>query len=88
MLRLDSSEDTLNLTNHEISEWNMRCNICTGELWKDTSKTIELLKELHVLVMTLNKIDARTGEDIFGVCKEIIGKLKYPFFMILDSGTA
>ena len=88
LLGLDSSEDTPNFTNHEISESNMRCNIFIGELCKDISKIFELLKELNVLVRYLNKIDNRHGEYIFGVCKKFIRKLTDYFFMIIDLGTA
>ena len=38
LLGLDSSDDTLNFTNHEISESNIKCNICIIELWNDMSK--------------------------------------------------
>ena len=87
LLGLDSSEDTPNFTNHEISESNMRCKIFIGELCKDISKIFELLKELNVLVRYLNKIDNRHGEYIFGVCKKFIRKLTDYFFMIIDLGT-
>ena len=52
------------------------------------SKQINILKELHLLVRALNKIDNKPRDWIFGVCKKFIGKLTYYFFMILDVGTA
>ena len=54
---LYSSEDILNFANNEIPEKNMKCNIFISELWNFMSKQIELLKELHILVRVLNKID-------------------------------
>ena len=35
LLGLDSSEDILNFTNHEISERNIKCDICIAQLWDD-----------------------------------------------------
>ena len=39
-LGLYSSEGTPNLTNHEISESNIRCKICIKEMWKYVSKQL------------------------------------------------
>ena len=35
LLGLDSSEDIPNLTNDKISERNIKCDICTTQLWND-----------------------------------------------------
>ena len=34
----------------------------------------QLLKELHLLVRSLNKIENEPGDSVFGVCKSFIGK--------------
>ena len=49
-----SSEDIHNITNHEISDSNIKWDVSTTQLWNDMLK-IELLKELHILVRFLNK---------------------------------
>ena len=36
LLRPYSREDIPNLTGHEISESNIKCEICTIQLWNDT----------------------------------------------------
>ena len=36
----------------------------------------------------LNRIDNKPGYCLFGVCNEVLRKLTYYFFMILDEGTA
>ena len=87
MLGLYSSEDIPNFTNNEISESNIKCEICTRQLWNDMSKKIQLLKELHIQVKTLNKIDNEPGEQIFGVCNKFIRKLIGSFFVILNEVT-
>ena len=38
VLGFNLSEDIPNLTNHNISESNMRCEICIREMWHDISK--------------------------------------------------
>ena len=40
LLGFNSSEEIPNFTNHDISERNMRCDICTRELWHDMSKKL------------------------------------------------
>ena len=35
----NSSKDVTKFTNYDISESNMRCDICIRELWHDMSKT-------------------------------------------------
>ena len=35
LLGIHSSEDIPNLTNHKISESNIKCEICTRQLWND-----------------------------------------------------
>ena len=47
MLGLYSSGDIPNLTNQKISENNIKCEICTRQLWNDMSTKIQLLKELQ-----------------------------------------
>ena len=49
---------------------------------------VELLKELHFFVRSLNKPDTIPREKIFGVCKKIITKLTDDFFTLIDLGTA
>ena len=39
VLGLNSSKEIPKFTNHDISESNMRCDICIIELWHDMSKT-------------------------------------------------
>ena len=43
-LGLYSSAEITNLTNHEISESNIKCEICKRQLWNDTSTKIQLLR--------------------------------------------
>ena len=87
MLGFNSSEDIPEFAINDISEINMRCDICIRELWHYMYKTIELLKELHFLVRALNKLDICPREEIFGFCKKIITKLTDYFFTIINLGT-
>ena len=57
VLGFNLSEDIPNFTDYDISESNIRCEICIRELWNDMSKQIELLRELHFLARALNKPD-------------------------------
>ena len=41
-VRFNSSEEIPNFTNYDISESNMRCDICIKELWNDMSHLILL----------------------------------------------
>ena len=84
---LYSSEDITNLTNNEISERNIKCKICTRHVCNYMSTKIQLLRELHILVKALNKIDNEPGDRIFGVCNKCIRKMTDYFFTILDEGT-
>ena len=74
VLRFNSSKRIPKFTNHDISESNMRCDICIKELWHYMSRKVELLKELHFFVRTLNKPDTILRGKISGVCKKIITK--------------
>ena len=75
MLGFNPSEEIPNFTNHDISESNIRCDICIRELCHDISKQIDPFKELHFLVRALNKPDIIPREEIFRVCKKSITKL-------------
>ena len=55
MLGFNSSEGSTNFTNHDISDSNIRCEVCIKEMWDDMSRKVDLLKELHSLVKVLNK---------------------------------
>ena len=55
VLGFNSSERITNFTKHDISDFNMICEVCIKELWDDMSRKIDLLKELHSLVKALNK---------------------------------
>ena len=44
VLGFNSSEGITNFTNHDISDINMRCEVCIKDLWDDTSIKIDLLK--------------------------------------------
>ena len=46
------------------------------------------LKELHILVKSLNKIDNKLGYWIFGVCNEFMRKLTEYFFGFIVEVTA
>ena len=46
------------------------------------------MKELHILVQALNKIENEPVDGIFGACNELLRKLTYAFFGIIDEGTA
>ena len=46
-----------------------------------------LLKELHILVKALNKIENEPGDRTFGVCNKFLRKLTYYFFTIFDEET-
>ena len=41
-LGLDSSEDIPNFTNHDISDINIKCDICTTQLWNYAGKNIAI----------------------------------------------
>ena len=88
VLGFNSSEEIPKFTNHDISESNMRCVVCIKELWDYMSRKVYLLKELHSLVMALNKPDKISREEKYGVCKKIMTKLTDYFFTIIDLGTA
>ena len=60
---------------HDISDSNMRCEICFKELWDDMSIKVELMKELHSLVKALNKSYKVPREEKYGVCKKIHNKI-------------
>ena len=75
VLGFNSSEGITNLTNHDIADSNMRCEVCIKELWYDTSRKVNLLKELHSLVKALDKNYKIPREEKYGVCKKIITKL-------------
>ena len=72
-LGLNSSGDIPDLTSPEISESRTKYDIFTKKLWNDMSKIIQPLKQLHVLVNSLNKIDNAHGYFIFVVCKILKG---------------
>ena len=55
VLGFNSSEGITKLTNYDISDSNMRCEVCIKELWDDISRKFDPLKELHSLVKALNK---------------------------------
>ena len=38
LLGIDSSEDIPDLTNYDISENSIKCEICTRKMWNDTTK--------------------------------------------------
>ena len=40
VLGFNSSEEIPKFTNHDISESNMRCDICIKEMWHDMSKKL------------------------------------------------
>ena len=44
VLGFNSSEEINNFTNCDISDSNMRCEVCIKELWDDMSRNIYLLK--------------------------------------------
>ena len=52
------------------------------------SRKVYILKELHSLVMALNKPDKSPRETKYGVCKEFITKWTDYFSTIIDLGTA
>ena len=70
LLGLYSSEYINKFTNRDISESNIKCENCTIQLRNDTLAKIRLLKELHIIVKALNKIDNEPGYCIFGFCKK------------------
>ena len=82
-----SSEEIPDLTNNEISESNIKCEISTRQLWNDMSTKIRLLKELNIIVKVQKTIDNEPGDCIFVVCKKFIRKLKNYFFAIIDGVT-
>ena len=44
VLGFNSSEGITNFTNYDISDSNMRCEVCIKELWDDISIKFDLLK--------------------------------------------
>ena len=87
MLGFNSSEWITNFANHDISDSNMRCEVCIKQLWDDMSRKIDLLKELHSVVKALNKSCKVPREEKYGVCKKFTTKLTDYFFTIIDLGT-
>ena len=69
VLGFNSSEGITNTTSHDISDINMRCEVCINELWDDMSRKFDILKELHSLVKALNKSYKVPREEKYGVCK-------------------
>ena len=88
VLGFNSSEGMTNFTNHDISDSNMRCELCIKELWDDMSGKFDLMKELYSLVKALNKNYKSPREEKYGFFKKIITKLTYYFFTIIYLGTA
>ena len=62
VLGFDSSEEITHFNNHDISDKNMRCADCIKELWDYMSIKMEILKESHALVKSLNKNFKVPGE--------------------------
>ena len=87
VLGFNSSEGITNFTNHDISDSNMRCELCIKELWDDMSRKIELLEELHSLVKASNESYKVPIKEKYGVCKKFITKLTDYFFTIIELGT-
>ena len=87
MLGFNSSEEILNFTNYDISDRNVRFEMCIKELWHEMSRKVDLLKELHSLVRAFKKPDTSPRGKIFRVYKKIITKLTDYFFTIIDLGT-
>ena len=83
VLGLNSSDNYPELTNHQISEGNIKREECTGQLWNGMTKN-SLLKERNILVQSLKKIDNEHGDFIFGFCKYFLVKLMDYFFTITD----
>ena len=75
VLGFNSREEITNFTNYDISDSNMRCEVCIKELWDEMSRKVDLLKELHSLVKALNKSYKVPREEKYGVCKKFIAKL-------------
>ena len=44
VLGFNSSEEITNFTNYDISDINMRCEVCIKELWDDMSRKVYPLK--------------------------------------------
>ena len=44
VLGFNSTEEIPNFTNYDISDSNMRCEVCIKELWDDMSIKFDLLK--------------------------------------------
>ena len=63
VLVFNSSEGITNLTNHDISDSNMRYEVCIKELWDDMSRKVYIMKELYSLVRALNKPDTSPREE-------------------------
>ena len=51
------------------------------------STKTQILKELHIIVEALNKIDNEHGDGIFGVCNKFIRTLTNYFFICIDEET-
>ena len=88
MLGFNSSEDLTNFTNHDISDYNMRCEVCIKEIWNDMSRNSDLLKKVHSLVKALNKNYISPREGKYGVCKTFKTRLTKYFFTVIGLGTA
>ena len=71
VLGFNSSEGITNFTNYDISDSNMRCEVCIKELWDYMSRKVDLLKELHSLVKAFKKSYKVPREEKYGVCKKI-----------------
>ena len=62
LLGLYSSEDIPNLTNNEISDSNIKCETFIRQPWNDISTKLQLLKERHIPLKFLKKIDNKPGD--------------------------
>ena len=67
VLGFNSSKEITNFNNHDISNRNMRCEVCIKQLWVDMSREIDRLKDLHSLVKALNKNYKFPSKDKCGV---------------------
>ena len=58
-----SGEGITNFTNHDISDSNIRCEVCIKELWDEMSIKVDLLKKLHSLLKAINKSNKNKREE-------------------------
>ena len=80
VLGFNSSEGITDFTNYDISDSNMRCDVCIKELWDDMSRKVDLLKNIKFtcegLKQKLQSYHTSILMSILSIAVEILEFLK------------